>query len=133
MTEGIITNREWALMTPSSIHAYQHRGKYLFFWYTDFNNKGGVIFDPRNPDSGFIRINQHYVAGYRDVPNDALYLIDSSKNLVKLDSASGSPLSYSWKSKSVSLAPHAGHHLRLAGADAEKRQGAGVASEGGGY
>ncbi len=103
VTEGIITNREWALMTPSSIHAYQHRGKYLFFWYTDFNNKGGVIFDPRNPDAGFIRINQHYVAGYRDVPNDALYLIDSSKNLVKLDSASGSPLSYSWKSKSVSL------------------------------
>ena len=103
VTEGIITNREWALMTPSSIHAYQHRGKYLFFWYTDFNNKGGVIFDPRNPDAGFIRISQHYVAGYRDVPNDALYLIDSSKNLVKLDSASGSPLSYSWKSKSVSL------------------------------
>lgn len=103
VTEGIITNREWALMTPSSIHAYQHRGKYLFFWYTDFSNKGGVIFDPRNPDAGFIRINQHYVAGYRDVPNDALYLIDSSKNLVKLDSASGSPLSYSWKSKSVSL------------------------------
>ena len=89
VTEGIITNREWALMTPSSIHAYQHRGKYLFFWY--------------NPDAGFIRINQHYVSGYRDVPNDALYLIDSSKNLVKLDSASGSPLSYSWKSKSVSL------------------------------
>lgn len=103
VTEGIITNREWALMTPSSIHAYQHRGKYLFFWYTDSSNKGGVIFDPRNPDAGFIRINQHYVAGYRDVPNDALYLIDSSKNLVKLDSASGSPLSYSWKSKSVSL------------------------------
>lgn len=103
VTEGIITNREWALMTPSSIHAYQHRGKYLFFWYTDFSNKGGVIFDPRNPDAGFIRINQHYVSGYRDVPNDALYLIDSSKNLVKLDSASGSPLSYSWKSKSVSL------------------------------
>lgn len=103
VTEGIISNREWALMTPSSIHAYHHRNKYLFFWYTDSGHNGGVIFDPNNPDAGFIRINQYFVAGYRDIPTDTLYLIDSSKNLVKLDNASGSPLSYSWKSKSASL------------------------------
>lgn len=103
ITEGVISNREWALMTPTSIHAYQHRGKYLFFWYTDANNKGGVIFDPLNPDDGLIRISSHYVAGYRDTQNDVLYLIDSSKNLVKFDNNSASPSSFSWKSKNVAL------------------------------
>lgn len=49
ITEGIITSREWGAMTPTSIHAYQHRGKYVFFWYTDNSNKGGVIFDPLHP------------------------------------------------------------------------------------
>lgn len=103
VTEGIISNREWALMTPTSIHAYQHRGKYLFFWYADASNNGGVIFDPLRPEDGFIRINAYYVAGYRDTQNDILYLIDSSKNLVKFDANSAAPSTYSWKSKSVAL------------------------------
>jgi hypothetical protein len=103
ITEGVITSREWALMTPTSIHAYQHRGKYLFFWYTDSNNKGGVIFDPARPGDGLIRINQYYVAGYRDTQNDILYLIDSNKALVKFDANSAAPLSHAWKSKTVSL------------------------------
>lgn len=103
ITEGVITSREWALMTPTSIHAYQHRGKYLFFWYTDSNNKGGVIFDPARPGDGLIRISQYYVAGYRDTQNDILYLIDSNKALVKFDANSAAPLSHAWKSKTVSL------------------------------
>lgn len=101
ITEGVISGREWSLMTPSSIHAYQHRGKYLFFWYTDSSNKGGAIFDPLRPEDGLVRINGYYVAGYRDVQNDILYLIDSSKNLVKFDANSASPLTHSWKSKIV--------------------------------
>lgn len=103
ITEGVISNREWVLMTPASIHAYQHRGKYLFFWYTDASNNGGVIFDPMQPNDGLIRINSHYVAGYRDTQNDILYLIDSSKNLVKFDADGDAPSAYSWKSKQVSL------------------------------
>ena len=31
ITGGIITNREWNNYQPDSIHAYQHRGKYIFF------------------------------------------------------------------------------------------------------
>lgn len=101
ITDGVISSREWALMTPSSIHAYQHRGKYLFFWYTDNSNKGGAIFDPLRPEDGLVRINGYYAAGYRDVQNDILYLIDSSKNLVKFDANSASPMTHSWKSKVV--------------------------------
>ena len=103
VTEGVVTNREWAAMTPSSIHAYQHRGKYVFFWYTDFGNNGGVIFDPQRPADGFTRINAYYVAGYRDAQNDYLYLIDSSKNLVKFDANSASPSAFTWTSKQVTF------------------------------
>lgn len=108
VTGDIITSREWAAMTPSSIHAYQHRGKYLFFWYTDINNKGGVIFDPERPSDGFIRINQHFVAGHRDIEAEVLYLIDSNKALSKFDANSSSPTTYTWQSKRFSLDRPAG-------------------------
>ena len=107
ITGGIITNREWAAFTPSSIHAYQHRGKYLFFWYTDSTHKGGFIFDPANPNAGLVSFNQYFVAGHRDIVTDTLYLIDTNKVLWKFDDNSASPLTYTWKSKRVTLdAPH---------------------------
>lgn len=107
ITGGIITNREWANYQPDSIHAYQHRGKYIFFWKKDSLNKGGVIFDPRSPNDGLIAFNQYFVAGYRDQDTDTLYLVDENKVLWKFDDDSAQPLSYTWKSKRISLdAPH---------------------------
>lgn len=107
ITGGIITNREWANYKPDSIHAYQHRGKYVFFWKKDATNKGGVIFDPRSPNDGFITFNQYFVAGYRDQDTDTLYLIDENKVLWKFDDNNASPRTYTWKSKRLSLdAPH---------------------------
>ena len=107
ITGGIITNREWANYQPDSIHAYQHRGKYIFFWKKDSLNKGGVIFDPRSPNEGLITFNQYFVAGYRDQDTDTLYLIDENKVLWRFDDDSAQPLSYTWKSKRLSLdAPH---------------------------
>ena len=107
ITGGIITNREWANYQPDSIHAYQHRGKYIFFWKKDATHKGGVIFDPRSPNDGLIAFNQYFVAGYRDQDTDTLYLIDENKVLWKFDDDSAQPLLYTWKSKRLSLdAPH---------------------------
>ena len=65
---------------PDSIHAYQHRGKYIFL-KKDATHKGGVIFDPRSPNEGLITFNQYFVAGYRDQDTDTLYLIDENKVL----------------------------------------------------
>jgi hypothetical protein len=107
VTDGIISNREWANLQPDSIHAYQHRGKYLFFWKKDSVNKGGVIFDPSNPNDGLISFNQYFVAGYRDTETDTLYLIDENKVLWKFDDNSTAPLTYTWKSKRINLdSPH---------------------------
>ena len=102
-----ITNREWNNYQPDSIHAYQHRGKYIFFWKKDATHKGGVIFDPRSPNDGLIEFNNYFVAGYRDQDTDTLYLIDENKVLWKFDDDSAQPLSFTWKSKRLSLdAPH---------------------------
>ena len=103
ITGGMITNREWADYQPDSIHAYQHRGKYIFFWQKDALNKGGVIVDPRAPSEGMIRFNQYFVAGYRDEDTDTLYLIDENKTLWQFDEDSAQPLAYTWKSKRLSL------------------------------
>ena len=103
ITDSIISNREWENYKPDSIHAYQHRGKYLFFWKRDSTNKGGVIFDPRNVSDGFISFNQYFVAGYRDAQTDTLYLIDENKVLWKFDNNSASLVAYVWKSKRLSL------------------------------
>lgn len=103
VTDSIISNREWANYKPDSIHAYQHRGKYLFFWKRDSTNKGGVIFDPRNVSDGLISFSQYFVAGYRDAQTDTLYLIDENKVLWKFDDNSASPVTYVWKSKRLSL------------------------------
>lgn len=103
VTEGIVTKREWASINPSSIHAYEHRGYYVFFWWVDEVTKGGFVFDPRNPAVGLISLSRYFVAGHRDVLNDTLWLIDSLGHLHAFDEDVESPLSFTFKSKEFSL------------------------------
>ena len=104
ITEGIITGREWANYTPSSIHAYEYRGLYIFFWYTDSTHKGGFIFNPRAPSEGFISLSSWFVSGYRDIVTDTLWLIDSSKVLFSFDTDTTNKLTMKFKSKLFSFA-----------------------------
>jgi len=115
ITEGIITGREWANYTPSSIHAYEYRGLYVFFWYTDATHKGGFIFNPRAPSEGFISLSSWFVSGYRDIETDTLWLIDSNKVLFSFDTDTTNKLTMTFKSKLFSFAQFrrflAGHVL----------------------
>jgi len=104
ITEGVITGREWANFTPSSIHAYEYRGLYVFFWYTDSTHKGGFIFNPRAPSEGFISLGSWFVSGYRDIVTDTLWLIDSSKVLFSFDTDTTNKLTMTFKSKLFSFA-----------------------------
>ena len=104
ITEGVITGREWANFTPSSIHAYEYRGLYVFFWYTDSTHKGGFIFNPRAPSEGFISLSSWFVSGYRDIITDTLWLIDSSKVLFSFDTDTTNKLTMTFKSKLFSFA-----------------------------
>ena len=104
ITDGIITGREWANYTPSSIHAYEYRGLYIFFWYTDSTHKGGFIFNPRAPSEGFISLSSWFVSGYRDIETDTLWLIDSNKVLFSFDTDTTNKLTMTFKSKLFSFA-----------------------------
>lgn len=112
ITEGIITGREWGNYTPSSIHAYEYRGLYVFFWYTDSTHKGGFIFNPRAPSEGFISLSSWFVSGYRDIVTDTLWLIDSNKVLFSFDTDTTNKLTMTFKSK---LFPFAQFRRFLAG------------------
>ena len=104
ITEGIITGREWGNYTPSSIHAYEYRGLYVFFWYTDSTHKGGFIFNPRAPSEGFISLSSWFVSGYRDIVTDTLWLIDSNKVLFSFDTDTTNKLTMTFKSKLFTFA-----------------------------
>ena len=103
VTESIIGWRQWADLNPSSIHAYQHRNRYLFFWKVDETHKGAYFFNPSRPEEGFIALNHWFPAGYRDPLTDTLYLIDESKKLWTLSDTSNTPEPFTWKSKQVML------------------------------
>ncbi len=103
ITENIITQSEWLLLNPSSIHAYENRGMYLFFWKVDNNNKGGMLFDPRHPEEGFISLSRWFVAGHRDILTDTLWLVDENKVLYSFDDDPVNLLSATYKSKVFSL------------------------------
>ena len=103
VTANIIGWRQWQALNPESIHAYQHRDRYLFFWKVDDTHKGAFFFNPRRPDDGFVALDCWFPAGYRDPVTDTLYLIDSAKKLWKLDDTSDTPQPMTWKSKQVML------------------------------
>jgi hypothetical protein len=90
-TREIISRDQWQSYNPTTIHAYQHNGKYIGFY-----NGGGFIFDPRGEKNAWIDLNFSASAGFYDRSEDTLYLLVSGV-MYKFDS--GSALTYTWKSK----------------------------------
>lgn len=97
ITEGLFTKEEWSAINPSSIHAYEHRGMYLFFWKVSETEKGGFIFDPKNVADGILSTDQWFSSGTRDIATDSLYLLGSNGDVFVWDS--GDPLPFRWRSK----------------------------------
>jgi hypothetical protein len=98
-TESIFGVDEWAALNPSSIHAVEHRGRYLFFWKQSDTVKGGFIFDPRNPSGGVIRIDTWCKSTHRDIDTDTLYLLQDDGVLQRFDSAQDPITPFVWRSK----------------------------------
>jgi hypothetical protein len=68
-TDRVIEPKQWLLLNPSTIHAYQHEGLYIGF----YDGVGGFIFDPRRSD--FVFLDFYASAGFRDLSSDVLYLV----------------------------------------------------------
>lgn len=91
VTQEILSKSQWDSYNPSTIHAYQHNGKYI-----GFNGTVGFIFDPRGEKNAWIDLDFTATAGFYAREEDTLYLWISGQ-LYKFDS--GTPLTYTWKSK----------------------------------
>lgn len=102
---------EWQALNPESIHAVEHRGKYLFFWRVDDDNKGAYIFDPAVPDQGIIRLSLHCISTHRDLRTDTLYMLQEDGSLQRFDTQSVDRVPYVWRSKKFRSVSSRGNRL----------------------
>lgn len=103
VTGNIFGVDEWSALNPQSIHAVEHRGRYMFFWKKSETEKGGFIFDPRNPSAGVIRIDTWCKSTHRDMDTDTLYLLQDDGVLQRFDSPQDPVKPFVWRSKVFSL------------------------------
>lgn len=69
------------------------------FWKVDATNKGGWIFNPRNPSEGFRSTSQWFKAGHRDILTDSLFLIDDDEQVWRWEGDTATNRPAVWKSK----------------------------------
>lgn len=98
ITEKYFTRAQWqSYFKPDSIHGYQHDLKYVGF-YDNGVTQGGFIFDLTSGQ--FVLHNEYATAGFNDLQIDKLFLAFADRSVKPW--ASGSPLTYTWRSKKFS-------------------------------
>ena len=103
LTEGIFDRADWQALNPATIYAYGHDSKYIAFHTSvliDGVTYNGFVVDLKSQQ--FIRHNIVDIkAGYSDLRNDQLYLVDPSRQVMKWEG--GGNLTGRWKSKKFSM------------------------------
>ena len=104
LTEALFDRDDWQALGPATIHAYGHDNKYVAF-HAAVTLEGvsytGFVFDFSSGQ--FIRHNVSGItAGYADLRNDALYLVNASKQVVAWG-AGATNLTGKWRSKIYGL------------------------------
>ena len=96
ITSQILTREQWQALNPATLHAYRYDGMYLGFY-----DGGSFAF---TPGSGIEFYDTEASAGYYDVAEDVLYLVQGS-NVTQWDK--GAPLTYTWRSRIHEIPPGA--------------------------
>jgi hypothetical protein len=96
ITSQILTREQWQALNPETLHAYRYDGMYLGFY-----DGGSFAF---TPGSGIEFYDTVASAGYYDVFEDVLYLVQGS-NVTQWDK--GDPLTYTWRSRIHEIPPGA--------------------------
>ena len=95
VTEELLTRDQWQELVPSSIIGFMWEGHYIGFYDTGSTQKG-FIFDPRGNKNSLTDLDFYATAGFNELEEDVLYLVVGG--YVK-KFATGSPLTYTWKSR----------------------------------
>jgi len=93
---------DWTKYNPESMRGFNYDGYYICFYDTG-SKQAGFIFDPRDPEIGFIDIDLFATAGYSHLETDFLYLVVNDE-IVAWDEGLTRTI-YEWKSGMV-IAPH---------------------------
>ena len=99
ISTGFFGKDEWAALNPASIHAVEHRGRYLFFYDVADDNKGAYIFDPSNIERGIVKLSIWCISAFRDIATDTLYLLQADERLQRFDDVMAERVPYVWRSK----------------------------------
>lgn len=102
VTSGGFARAEWQALKPESIVGFRAEDRYVGFFDTG-TRKGAFLLDTGTPQQPFTFIDFHATAGYNDLLNDGLYLVQTGTSQVKR-LFGGSPLRYTWRSKKFKLA-----------------------------
>lgn len=85
VSSGFFGRDEWQALNPSTIHAVEHSGKYLFFWKVDDEKKGAYIFDPLNIAQGIVSLDVYCDMAYLDRRTDTLYMLQEGGKVQRFD------------------------------------------------
>lgn len=102
ISDSFFDKDSWQKLNPSSIHAVEYRGKYLFF-YENGNDKGAYIFDPRQIDFGITKLNFWFKAATRHQQTEKLFFLDATNKVYLLDDTQDNRLDFTWRSKKFDL------------------------------
>ena len=106
VTQGILTEQQWAEYQPETIKGFAYNDMYVAF-YGSGNRKGGFIFNPKSAEIGFIDLTDWAKNGFVDPEEKYLYLLDGKRNIVRWNDDAMPTITYTWKSKVVgSLKPN---------------------------
>lgn len=99
VSDSFFDKNTWTKLNPASIHAIEHRGKYLFFYDAGNGDKGAYIFDPLKIDFGIVKLDFWYKAATRMQNSDTLYFLKDNNEIYKFDDTAEHKKPYKWLSK----------------------------------
>lgn len=103
LTLPLFSNKQWAAMNPSSIHAYRYDGRYLWFW-DNGTDRGGFMLDFSTEQPQLVTLPFHAIAGHFDPVGGDLYLAiveGGQARIRKFDD--GADATYIWQSREMRI------------------------------
>ncbi|MCU4631032.1 hypothetical protein KTJ53_15425 [Acinetobacter variabilis] len=98
ISDSFFDKDTWTALKPESIHAVEHRGKYLFF-YNNGVKKGAYLFDPLQVDFGLVELDIWFKAATRQHQTEELFFLDDSRRIYKFEDTAAVKFPYTWRSK----------------------------------
>lgn len=98
VSDSFFDKDTWAALNPASIHAIEHRGKYLFF-YNNGVKKGAFLFDPLQVDFGLVELDVWFKSVTRHHQTEQLFFLADDLTVYRFDDTAAIKKPYTWRSK----------------------------------